>query len=339
MSLQELLERTISSNASDLHLCTGYRPMLRVDGKLQTLEVPPLTEEKTLDFIAELLPESEAETWANDPMSPPYFNHEGPGGSRFRTVIHKHFGGSAVTMRLWPSAVPTPDRLGIPPAAVERVCSATRGLVLVSGPTGSGKSTTLYSLVDHINANRAEHIIWMSDPAEFVLEPKKSMIRTIEVGPHFARFARYALRLDPDIVVIGEMRDLETVSLSMTIAETGHLVFTSIHCRTAPEAVARLVDVFPAEQQGFVARQLATSLEGVIAQQLIPRADGQGRVAAFEVMFATPEIRELIAARRFEELPARLAESSGQGMQTLRQHLDQLVREGAITEGEARIRP
>jgi twitching motility protein PilT len=339
MSLQELLEKTIASNASDLHLCTGYPPTLRVDGKLRPIDGPPLTEEETLAFIAELLPEAEAETWANDPMSPPYFNYGGPGGSRFRTVIHRHFGGSAITMRLWPSGVPAPDRLGIPTAAVERVCSATRGLVLISGPTGSGKSTTLYSLVDHINANRSEHIIWMSDPAEFVLEPKRSMIRTIEVGPHFARFARYALRLDPDVVVIGEMRDLETVSLSMTMAETGHLVFTTIHCRTAPEAVSRIVDVFPAEQQGFVARQLATVLDCVIAQQLIPRADGKGRVAAFEVMFATPEIRELIAGRRFEELPARLTGSAGEGMQSLRQELDRLVREGAITEAEARIRP
>lgn len=339
MSLQELLEKTVKSNASDLHLCTGYPPTLRIDGKLHPLDVPPLTEDETLALIAELLPEPEAETWANDPMSPPYFNYEGPDGSRFRTVIHKHFDGSAVTMRLWPSAIPTPGRLGIPPAAVEQVCSAAQGLVLITGPTGSGKSTTMYSLVDHINADRAEHIIWMSDPAEFVLKPKKSMIRTIEVGPHFARFARYALRLDPDVVVIGEMRDLETVSLSMTMAETGHLVFTTIHCRTAPEAVARLVDVFPAEQQAFVARQLATSLQGVIAQQLIPRADGKGRVPVFEVMFATPEIRELIAARRFGDLPARLAESSDEGMQTLRQHLDRLVGEGVIKPEEARVRP
>lgn len=339
MSLQELLEKTISSDASDLHLCSGYPPTLRIAGKLTALDVPPLTEEQTLAFIAELLPESEAETWADDPMSPPYLNYRGPNGTRFRTIIHRHFGGSAVTMRLWPSEVPSPERLGIPPAAVERVCSAKRGLVLVSGPTGSGKSTTLYSLVDHINANRAEHIIWMSDPAEFVLEPKKSMIRTIEVGPHFARFARYALRLDPDVVVIGEMRDLETVTMSMTMAETGHLVFSTIHCRTAPEAISRIVDVFPAEQQGFVARQLATTLEGIIAQQLIPRADGKGRVAAFEVMFATPEIRELIASRRFDELGARLARSSAEGMQTLRQHLDQLVREGEIKPEEARIRP
>jgi len=339
MSLQELLAKTISSNASDLHLCTGYPPTLRVDGELRRLDSPPLTEEQTLALIGELLPESEAETWADDPFSPACFSYQGPNGTRFRTLIHRHFSGSAATMRLWPSEVPSPEHLGVPAAAAERVCSAKRGLVLVSGPTGSGKSTTMYSLVDHINANRAEHIIWMSDPAEFVLEPKKSMIRTIEVGPHFARFARYALRLDPDVVVIGEMRDLETVTVSMTIAETGHLVFSTIHCRTAPEAISRIVDVFPAEQQGFVARQLATALEGVIAQQLIPRADGKGRVAAFEVMFATPEIRELIANRRFDELAAHVADSSAGGMRTLRQHLDQLAEEGVIRPEEARIRP
>jgi len=215
---------------------------------------------------------------------------------------------------------------------VQRIEAARRGLVLVSGPTGSGKSTTVYSLVDHLNARSAAHIVWISEPAEYILAPRRSMIRHIEVGTHmpsFAHAARAALRTDPDIIVLSEMRDLETVALALTLAETGHLVFSTIHCPTASEAVARLVEVFPAEQQAFIARQLAVTIECVVAQRLIPHASGKGRVAAYEVMVGTPAVRELIAARRFNNLEAEIA-SGAEGMQTLGQHMERLVAEGTV---------
>jgi twitching motility protein PilT len=338
MSLQELLEKTMDSNASDLHLCAGYRPKLRIDGVLTDLEAEPLTEEDMLGFIAEVLPASKASTWAEDPLASAQFNCVGPRGSRFRTVAHKHVGGSAISMRLWPSSVPTPERIGLPQAVIDRVGAACRGLVMVSGPTGSGKSTTMYSLVDHINAHRPEHIVWISEPAEFILEPKQSMIRNIEVGTHmrsFSEAARAALRIDPDVVVMAELRDLESIGLALALAETGHLVFTTIHCPTTAEAVARMVEVYPVEQQPFIARQLGAVLECVIAQRLLPRASGKGRVAAYEVMFGTPAIGSLIAERRFGGLEAQIAEGA-EGTQSMRQHLDRLVAENIVKEEDAK---
>jgi len=333
MELRELLAKTIDLNASDLHLCTGYPPTVRLDGNLTPLGDAALTEEGMMAYIAQLLPEAEVTTWKDDPLATAELSHEGPGGSRFRTVIHKHFGGSGITMRLLPSVVPPPDALGISPAVVQRVCGAARGLVLVSGGTGSGKSTTVYSLVDHINETRAEHIICLTHSTEYVLQPKKSIIRIIEIGTNIMGAgvaARTALRLDPDVVVIGEMRDLETVQLAITLAETGHLVFTTIHCQTASEAVARIVEVFPLDNQPFVAKQLAAAIECVIAQRLLPRANGRGRVAVQEVLLANDALRRLVAERRFAEIPNVLAEANDEGMQTMRQRLRGLVQAGEI---------
>ena len=337
MSLEALLEQTIEANASDLHLCTGYCPKLRIDGVLTDVEAPPLTEEDMLTFLGDLLPSAKATAWADDPMASTMLNTVGPRGSRFRTVAYKHCGGTAIAMRLWPPAIPDLQRIGAPEALVCRIEAAHQGLVLVTGPTGSGKSTTVYSLVDHLNARSAAHIIWIGEPAEYILEPKRSMIRHIEIGTHmpsYAHAARAALRIDPDIIVLAEMRDLESVALALTLAETGHLVFTTIHCPTSPEAVTRVVEVFPGEQQAFIARQLGATLECAVAQRLIPRAAGKGRVAAYEVLLGTSTVRELIAQRRFGDLEAEIA-SGAEGMQTMRQHLDQLVAEGTIAEGDA----
>ena len=332
MALSDFLEQTIDRNASDLHLSAGERPKLRIDGVLADLEGPALTEEDMLGFIAEALPSSRATAWAEEPMANALLNVNGPRGSRFRTVAYKHCGGTAIAMRLWPSAIPDLKRIGAPEALVRCVEAAHHGLVLVSGPTGSGKSTTVYSVVDHLNARSAAHIVWIGEPAEYILEPKRSIIRHIEVGTHapsFAHAARAAMRTDPDIIVLAEMRDLESIALALTLAETGHLVFTTIHCNDAPEAVARIVDVFPTERQTSVARQLAACLCCVTAQRLIARAGGTGRVAAYEVMVATPQVRALIADRRFAELQAEIA-SGAEGMQTMEQHLQRLAAEGAI---------
>jgi twitching motility protein PilT len=238
-------------------------------------------------------------------------------------------------MRLWPSEIPDLKRIRAPEALVQRIEAARRGLVLVSGPSGSGKSTTVYSLVDHLNAERAAQIVWIGEPAEYILEPKRSVIRHIEVGTHmpsFAHAARAALRTDPDIIVFTEMRDLESIALALTLAETGHLVFSTIHCPTAAEAVSRIVEVFPVEQQGFISRQLAVTIECVVAQRLLPHASGKGRVAVYEVMVATPEVRSLIGQRRFADLEAEIA-SGAEGMQTLGQHTERLVAEGTIGAG------
>ena len=337
-TLVELLTKTVKVNASDLHLCTGYPPTLRVDGVLTQLAGPALSEDDLVGFVAEVLPGTDPDRWREDPAASAQLTHEGPGGARFITMAHKHLGGTGISMRLLPSDVPTPEQLGVPSGLVERLCNSPCGLVLVSGPSGSGKSTTLYSLVEHINATYAAHIICIASPLEYVLTPKRSMVRLIEVGanmPTFAAAARAALRLDPDVIVISEMRDLETVQLAITLAETGHLVFTTIHCETAPEAVARVVDVFPAAQQAFIAKQLAATVVGVIAQRLLRRASGKGRVAAQEVLLPSLAVRELITERRFAEIAGVMAESGDEGMRTMRQHLRQLAESGEVTPQEA----
>ena len=336
MSLQELMQATIDHHASDLHLCTGYPPTLRVHGKLTPLGDSPLTEEQTLALIEELIPSTSPHSLADDAATPLCFNTEGPGGSRFRAVVHKHCGGSAATLRLWPASVPTPDQLGLPGPLVDRIGSATKGLVLITGPTGSGKSTTMYSLVDYINATRCEHIIWLSDPAEYVLQPKQSMIRAIEVGPHLASYARAALRMDPDIIVLAEMRDLASIQMALTMAETGHLVFSTLHCPDTVEALQRMVEVFPSEQQSFVARQLAWALYCVIAQRLFPRADRPGRVGAYEVLGGTHSVREAIAGREFTQLRNEMSHWSEPGQQTLHESLKRLVKEGQVREEDAK---
>lgn len=333
MDLQELLSRTITLGASDLHLMAGCRPAARVNGELQPLEGPALAEADVRALLAEMRPDFKATGWADDPMANAHFGCVGPGGARFRVFAQKHAGGSAIVMRLLPCKVPAPDALGMPQSLVERICTAPRGLVVITGESGSGKSTTLYSLIGHINATRGAHIVFICDFPDYDMEPRKSLIRTIEVGTHvpsYADAARACIRIDPDVVVFAEWRDLETIGVALALVEMGHLVFTLLHCNSAAEALARIVDVFPTQQQAGVARRLAAGIQCVIAQRLLPKAAGKGRVAAQEVLLGTPAVRELISEQRFREIPGALAEGERDGMWTMSQHLRRLADAGVV---------
>jgi twitching motility protein PilT len=335
MTLTELMQETIARGASDLHLSAGESPRLRIDGVLTDLEQPALSEHEMLGLLGQILPPNRAAAWADDPMASALLNVMGPDGSRFRAIAYKHMGGTAIVMRLWPARIPDVERIGLSQEIAKRILSAPCGLVFATGPAGCGKSTTLYSLVDHLNTRGAYHIVWISEPAEYALEPRRSLIRHIEVGTHtgsFAQAARAALRMDPDIVVLAEMRDLECLALALALAETGHLVMSTLHCPTAAEAVARFVEVFPVEQQPIIARQLADGLHCVIAQRLLRHAKGPGRVAAYELLFATQPVREAIAARRFPDLPGIIA-SGAEGMRTLEQSVAALVAKGLVADG------
>lgn len=339
MELHELLNRTITARASDLHLIAGYPPSLRVDGELAPMGDAILTEADVSALVAELLPAPDAAHWAEDPMATAHFGFAAPGGTRLRVFIHKHAGGSAITLRVLPANVPSPEMLGLPQALVERLCGAGRGLVLITGEAGSGKSTTLYSLVEHINATRRAHIVFICSFAEYAMQVKKSLIRVIEVGSHLPSYAeagRACIRIDPDVVVFSEWRDLETISLALVLAEMGHLVFAQLHCVSAAESIARIPDVFPTAQQGTVARRLAACLRGAVAQKLVPKANGDGRVAALEVILGTPAVREMIAGQRFRELPGLQADGEEEGMCTMNQYLRRLVEAGVVRAGDAR---
>ena len=340
MTLDDLLNEALRLGASDLHLYAGYPPTLRVNGELQPVaDTGPLTDEATEVLIAALLPADALSAWREQPMPMINLTHHGPAGSLFRTTVHRFLGRPGAALRCLPSAVPTPEQLGLPPT-LERLTDEPNGLVMVTGPAGAGKTTTMYSLVEAINARHAVHIVTISDPLDYALPPKRALVRQIEIGTDVRSFpeaARAVLREDPDVIVIGEMRDLETVSLTLALAETGHLVFTQLHCRTAAEACGRVVDVFPPSQQEMVARMLAANLCCVISQRLFRRADRSGRVAAQEVMFATDEVRSLIAARRFDELPAVVERSGAAGMQTMQQHASDLIARGIISREAAAI--
>ena len=339
MTLDELLQNAIESGASDLHLYAGYPPTVRVAGQLQPADpgLPPLTDAETEELIAELVGREALSAWREDPMPMINLAHHGPGGSLFRTTIHRFVGRPGAALRCLPSKVPTPAEIGLP-SVLERVVDAPHGVVIVTGPMGSGKTTTLYSLVEAINTKHAVHIVTLSDPLDYVLQPKRGLVRQIEIGTDVRSFpeaARAVLREDPDVIVVGEMRDLETVSLTLTLAETGHLVFTQMHCRTAAEACSRIVDVFPPTQQEMTARMLAANLCCVISQRLFLRADRPGRTAAYEIMFATDEVRGLVEARRFAELPGAIEASRGAGMQTMQQHVEELVAQGVVKRESA----
>jgi twitching motility protein PilT len=265
------------------------------------------------------------------------FSLELAGVGRFRVNAFMQRLGEGMVLRLIPSKILTLDDLEMPPV-LKDLAMKDRGLVLVTGPTGSGKSTTLAGMVDHVNENREHHVITIEDPIEFVHRPKNCNINQREVGPHTQSFGsalRSALREDPDIILVGEMRDLETIAQAITAAETGHLVFSTLHTNSAPQTISRIVDVFPPHQQEQIRVQLAESLLAVIAQTLIPTADGKGRVAALEVMVATPAIRNMVRENKIHQLPSAIQTGARDGMQSLDQHLKTLVKLRRINQEEA----
>jgi twitching motility protein PilT len=331
-AIDELLKITVERNASDLHLTPGAEPVIRVHGHLHRLdEYVKLTPEKTrtlLYAITSTEQQKELEVKRQIDLS-----YALPGLARFRVNIFHQRETLAGAFRLVPSKIKSLEELTLPSSLYE-LAARPRGLVLFTGPTGSGKSTTLAALIDRINATRSDHIITIEDPIEFLHFHKKCIVNQREIGPDATGFAdalRGALRQDPDVILLGEMRDLETIATALTAAETGHLVFATVHTQDAPSAVDRIIDVFPAAQQGQVRVQVAATLQGVVTQNLLPTADGRGRVPACEILIPDDAVRNLIRQGKIEQVYSVMQTGSGKGMQTMEQSLVDLVIQGLVT--------
>lgn len=335
LTIQEVLRKAREMGASDVHFNVGIPPVFRLNGKLIKSDYPLLDGEGVHSIIYSILSDKQKEMFEKDRQLD--FAYEIPGVSRFRINIFRHRLGEAAAIRLIPTKIMTIEQLGLPDI-IRTLAEHTRGIVLVTGPTGSGKSTTLAALIDIINRTRYEHIISIEDPIEYIHFHKNCVISQREIGDHtdsFASALRVALREDPDVILVGEMRDLETISMALRAAETGHLVFSTLHTNSAAETIERIVNAFPAHQQAQARLQVAGTIEAVIAQTLIPTADGQGRVAAAELMLATPAIRNLIRDEKIYQIPSSIQISRKIGMQSLDQSLKDLLMAGKITRDDA----
>jgi twitching motility protein PilT len=334
-SLRDLLEIVVAKKASDLHITVGVPPQLRLHGEIMPLGEERLTPQATSELAYSVLNEEQRKRFEmNNELD---FSFGIQGVSRFRANVFLQRGAIAMAVRRIPYEIMPLEDLGLPPAAVV-FTEKMKGLVLVTGPTGSGKSTTLASMLDRINTERSCHVITIEDPIEYVHKHKRSIVNQREVGTDTVSFPaalKYVLRQDPDVILVGEMRDLETISAALTIAETGHLVFATLHTNSAFEAVNRIVDVFPAEQQQQVLTQLAFVLEGVMTQQLVPKAGGTGRVLAVELLIATPAIRAVIRERKVHQVYSLMQAGQKFGMQTMNQALYKLYSRRQITVEEA----
>ena len=332
VGVAELLEQVIELGASDLHLTAGARPTVRVNGRLGQLEdYPVLLPAETQAMIYAILTQRQRERLEAELELD--CAHALPGRARFRLNVYFQRDSLGAAFRLIPQEIKPLEALGIP-AQVGNLSRLSRGFVLVTGPTGSGKSTTLTSLVDLANRERADHIMTVEDPIEFLHKHKRCLVNQREVGEDTKSFAsalKHVLRQDPDIILVGELRDLETISIALTAAETGHLVFATLHTQDAPQTIERVVDVFPVNQQEQVRVMLAGALQGVVCQQLLPNADGSGRVVACEVMVTTPAIRNLIRDGKTYQIYSAMQAGARHGMQTMDQHLADLVRRGYIS--------
>jgi len=324
--------------ASDLHLSSGTRPMMRLHGEVQTLDgEEPLAPDELEKLLRDIMPERNIKEFHDTRDTD--FAHTIEDLSRFRVNVFEDRKGVGAVFRMIPFEILAPTKLGLPPAVME-LCWLSKGLVVVTGPTGSGKSTTLASLVDYMNDNRTDHIITIEDPIEFVHDNKRCLVNQREVGTHtmgFKKALRAALREDPDIVLVGEMRDLETIAIAIETAETGHLVFGTLHTTTAPSTVDRIIDQFPPDQQAQIRVMLSESLRGVIAQVLCKKKGG-GRVAAFEILISTPAVANLIREGKTFQLPSILQTGKNLGMQTMTDHLFKLVKDGIVEPEEAYIK-
>jgi twitching motility protein PilT len=333
ISIDTLLEQMVAHNASDLHITVGSKPALRVRGHLERLEgLPELSADDTRQLLYRIISSEQQKRLEIDRQLD--LSYSIPGLARFRVNIYSQRESLAGAFRLIPAELKSLEELGLPTTLYD-LCEKPRGLVLVTGPTGSGKSTTLAALIDEINRKRADHIITIEDPIEFLHRHKRCIVNQRELGGDATTFAdalRGALRQDPDVILLGEMRDLETISTALTAAETGHLVFATLHTQDAASTVDRVIDVFPAAQQGQIRTQLAGTLEGVVAQTLLPTADGQGRVAAIEVLRPDDAVRNLVRQAKVEQIYSIMQTGSKRGMQTMEQALTELVLRGIITQ-------
>lgn len=327
--LFSLLRQAVQQGASDLHLTVDQVPIVRLHGQLLRQEGPELNNADMEQIWQRIATTAEQEVLESQgDVSLMLSNADG----RFRIHAYRQRGCLSLAIRLLPSVIPPLSALGLPPA-VSQLCQKQQGLILVVGPAGSGKSTTLASMVDEINRTQSVHIITIEDPVEFLHEHQCSLVHQREVGvdtPSYAQGLLAALREDPDVIVIGEMRDADTMAAAVTAAETGHLVMTSLHTAGAVQVVDRILDVFPAHQQRQVRTQLALSLQAIIGQRLLPRADGQGRVLAAELLLATPAVRHLIREDKIHQIPSLMQMGGEVGMQTMRQSIQSLQRSGLI---------
>src|SRR6266536_3137266 len=330
-SIDELLEQCVALGASDLHITVGSPPAVRVRGKLEALVgADPLDAETTQALLYRILSTEQQKRLELDKQID--LAHDVPGAARFRVNVYFQRESLGAALRQIPQDIKSLEELGLPASLLE-LTTKPRGLVLVTGPTGSGKSTTLAAMIDEINRTRSEHILTIEDPVEFVHEHKRCIVNQREIGVDatgFGQALRAALRQDPDVILLGEMRDLETIAVALTAAETGHLVFGTLHTQSAPSTIDRVIDVFPAEQQQQVRTQLASTLQGVVTQTLLPTADGTGRVPALEVLFPDAAVRNLIRQGKVEQVYSVMQTNASRGMQTLEQSLADLYQRNVV---------
>ena len=337
VDIAQLLAFSVKNNASDLHLSAGVPPMIRVDGDVKRVNMPPLSHKEVHSMIYDIMNDKQRKDY--EEFLETDFSFEIPKLARFRVNAFNQARGAGAVFRTIPSDILTLEDLQAP-GIFRDVSMHPRGIVLVTGPTGSGKSTTLAAMIHYINENKPDHVLTIEDPIEFVHESKRSLINQREVhrDTHgFAEALRSALREDPDVILVGELRDLETIRLALTAAETGHLVFGTLHTSSAAKTVDRVVDVFPAAEKEMVRSMLSESLRAVISQTLLKRVGG-GRIAAHEIMIGTPAIRNLIREGKIAQMYSAIQTGQAQGMQTLDQNLQELLSKGMISKEEARFR-
>lgn len=338
MEIADLLLFAVEKSASDLHVSAHMPPMIRLNGDIRKLSVPPLGEKEVHDMLYDIMNDRQRKVFENSLEVDFSFDIQNLG--RFRVNVFHQSRGLAGVFRIIPTKMWTLDDIGAP-EIFKTILKETRGIVLVTGPTGSGKSTTLAAMLNEINEHLSGHIITLEDPIEFVHENKKCLIHQRELGEHTLSFSaalRASLREDPDVILVGEMRDLETIRLALTAAETGHLVLSTVHTSSAPKTIDRIVDVFPAGEKELVRTMLAESVQAIVAQVLLKRTDGHGRIAAHEIMLGTPAIRNLIRENKIAQLYSIMQSGQALGMKTLDQALADLVKQNKVEPHEARMK-